>query len=120
MVSSCETRNILVHGLDGQGDALAAADAERDDAAIEAVATHGMDQLRGEYRPGGADRMAVGHRAAFHIDDIVGQTELARDHDRDRGEGFIHLDPLNRPTIPSRTLHPLFAPLNQIPPDATR
>src|SRR5262249_25500737 len=70
-------------------DALAAADAQRHDAALETISFHRVNQLGGQHRAGGADRMTVGDGAAFHIDDVVGQAELARDYDRDRGEGFI-------------------------------
>ena len=82
--------------FDRQSDTLAATDAERDDATLETIAFHWVDQLCGQHCAGGANRMAVGDGAAFHIDDVVRQSELARDHNRDRGESFIDLDPLDR------------------------
>ena len=84
-----------MQGFDRQRDALTAADAKRDKAARETVAAHRVDQLGGQHRTGGADRMAMGHGAAFDVDDVLGQPELARDNDGDGGEGFIDLGALD-------------------------
>src|SRR6266550_6970291 len=81
--------------LDGERDALAAADAQRDDAALEAVAPHRVNEARGEHRAGGADGMAVRDRAALDVDDVLGQPELAGDRDDDRREGLVDLDALD-------------------------
>jgi hypothetical protein len=59
-----------VDRLDRQRDTLAATDAERDDAAPQAVAPHRMDEARGQNRAGGADRMAMGDGAALDVDDV--------------------------------------------------
>ena len=37
-----------------------------------------MDQLGGQHRTGGADRMPMRDGAAFHIDDVLGQAERER------------------------------------------
>ena len=63
--------------LERQRNALAAADAQRDDAALEAVALHRMQQPRGQHRAGGADRVAVRDGAALDVDDVLGEAELA-------------------------------------------
>src|SRR6478609_7174140 len=81
--------------LDGERDALAAADAQRDDAALEAVAPHRVNEARREHRAGGADGMAVRDRAALDVDDVLGQPELAGDSDDDRREGLVDLDALD-------------------------
>src|SRR5271154_5122832 len=74
------------HYLDRQRDTLAAADAEGDDASGQAIAAHGVDQPSREDGPGGADRMTMGDRPAFDIDDFFRQAQFARHRDRDRGE----------------------------------
>ena len=66
-----------MHSFNRERDALAATDAQRDDAALEAVAPHGVNELRGQDRAGGADRMAVRDGTALDIDDIFGESELA-------------------------------------------
>ena len=81
--------------FDGERDALAAADAQRDQAALQTVPAHRVDKLRGQHCPGRADRVAVGDRAALDIDDLVGQSEFTSDADRDRRKGLIDLCPLN-------------------------
>src|SRR5260370_6953965 len=83
-------------------DALAAADAHRDDPAPEAIATHRMDEAGCQHRAGGTDRMAVGDRAAFDIDDVAGKSGLARNGDDDRGAGLanLHPPPTSQPPTP--------------------
>src|SRR6516225_9144135 len=71
------------------------------------VAAHRVDQLGGQHRAGGADGMAMGHGAAFDVDDILGQSELARDNDGDGGEGFIDLGALDGTNIPAGALQGL-------------
>src|SRR5690606_35421340 len=75
--------------LQGQRDTLAAADAERDDAALESVALHRMQQPRGKYRAAGADRMAVGDGAAFDVDDVLGEADFAKAGEGDRRECLV-------------------------------
>jgi hypothetical protein len=45
-----------VHRLDGERDALAAADAQRDQTAPETITPHGMDKLRRQHRACGAQK----------------------------------------------------------------
>ena len=90
--------------LDRQRDALAAADAQRNQAALKTVAAHGMDELRGQHGSGRADRVAVGDGAAVDIDDLVRQSELTRDDDGDRGEGFVDLRAVDGADLPSGAL----------------
>jgi hypothetical protein len=47
-------------------------------------------------------RMAVGNRAAFDIDDVLGQAELTGDNDRDCGEAFIDLCGLDGTSSPPK------------------
>src|SRR5882724_8326182 len=88
--------------LECERDALAAADAHSDDPAPEAVATHRMYEAGCQHRAGGADRMPVGDRAAFDIDDVGRKPELARDGNDDRGEGLVDLDALDIAEPPPR------------------
>jgi hypothetical protein len=60
-----------------------------------------------QHRAGGADRMPVGDRAAFDIDDVGRKPELARDGDDDRGEGFVDLDALDIAEPPPRPVERL-------------
>ena len=90
--------------FDRKRDALAAADAQRDDAALEAVAAHRVNELRGQHRAGRADRMAVRDGAALDIDDVFGQSELARDHDGDGRERLVDLDALDGADVPAGAL----------------
>src|SRR5215469_12947830 len=88
-------------------DALAAADAERDDAAFQTVAAHRMNEPRGEHGPGGADGVTVRDGAAFDVDDVLGEAELTRHHDGDGGECLVDLHALYRAEIPARALQRL-------------
>ena len=65
--------------LDGQSDALAAADAQRDQAAFETVTPHRVNEFCREHRARRANRVAVGHRTALDIHNVIGQSEFARD-----------------------------------------
>src|SRR5580692_4577593 len=93
--------------LECERDALAAADAHGDDPAPEAVATHRMDEAGCQHRTGCADRMPVGDRAAFDIDDVGRKPELTRDGDDDRGEGLVDLDALDIAELPPRSVERL-------------
>src|SRR6476620_11790868 len=87
LISSLPCRS--VQRFDRKRDALAAADAKSNQAALQAVAAHRVDQLGGQHRAGRADRVAVRNSAALDIDDFVGQSELARHDNGDRREGLI-------------------------------
>src|SRR5229473_2083109 len=93
--------------LEGECDPLAAADAQGDEAAPQAVTPHRMDEAGGEHGPGRADRMAMRDGAALDIDDVLGETELARHHDRDRRERLVDLDPLDFGGAPAGALERL-------------
>src|SRR5260221_13499101 len=51
--------------------------------------------------------MPVGDRAAFDIDDVGRNPELARDGDDDRGEGLVDLDALDIAEPPPRSVERL-------------
>ena len=93
--------------LDRKRDALTAADAQSDQAALETVPAHRVNELRRQHGSGRADRVAVRDGAAIDIDDLVGQSELARDDDGDRRERLIDLGPLDRVDVPSGALQRL-------------
>src|SRR4051794_39334392 len=91
----------LLDRLECQRDALAAADAQRDHAALETIAMHRMDEPRREHSAGRADRMAVRHGAAFDIDDVLRQAKLLRHRQRHRREGFVDLDAFDVGKLPA-------------------
>src|SRR5271169_4226284 len=64
-----------VQGFDCERDALAAADAQSDQAALQTIPTHRVDELRGQHCAGRADRVTVRDGAAIDIHDLVGQSE---------------------------------------------
>jgi hypothetical protein len=93
---------LLVQRFDCQRDALTTANAKRDKAARQTVAAHRVYQLGRQHCTAGANRMAVGHGAAFDVHD--GQPELASDNDGDGCEGFIDLGALNGTNVPADAL----------------
>src|SRR5215472_11144901 len=75
--------------LDGQGDGIAAAEAESGDAALEVAALEFIEQRKEDARAGSADGMAEGDRAAVDVDLIGIEAELARNGNGGDGEGFV-------------------------------
>src|SRR5580693_1502599 len=90
----------LPGGLDGKRDALAAADAKCDQAALEAVTPHRVNEPGREHGSGGADRMSMRDGSAFNVDDVLCKTELPRDRKRHRREGLVDLDALHVLKLP--------------------
>src|SRR5262249_55180295 len=80
--------SLLGEDVECEGDALAAADAQRDDAALETVASHRVDETGRQHGAGPSDRMAMRNRASLDIDDILRQTELAHYSNGDRRKGL--------------------------------
>ena len=91
-------------------DTLAAADAKRHDATTQAVALHRPCKPRRQDRARRADRMAMCDRAAFDIDDLFIELRLASN--RDRGEGFVDLDPFDVLDGPAGQIYPGLSFLN--------
>ena len=56
------------------------------------IAPHRAKEPGREHGASRTDRMPMGDRAAFDIDDIWQQSEFAGDDDRDRCEGFVDFD----------------------------
>ena len=54
-----------------------------------------MNQLRGQFRARGAERMAEGDRAAVHVDAILIHLQLAHRRDDLRRECFVELDQID-------------------------
>ena len=67
LLTRLHTPTLTSGRLDGDGDALAAADAERDDALLGAGPLHAVQQRDEAARARGADRMADGDRSAAHV-----------------------------------------------------
>src|SRR5215475_4121820 len=63
-----------------------------------------MQQPRRQDGTGRTDRVAVGNRAAFDVDDVFGELELAQASQRDRGERLVDFYTLNVRGLPARTL----------------
>ena len=96
-----DRRRLLVQRLDRQCDTLPGADAQRDQAALKAIAAHRVDEFCGQHSAGSADWMAVGDGAALDVDDVVSKSELAGNHDCDRSERLVDLDTLDRADGPT-------------------
>src|SRR5580693_5847206 len=93
--------------LDGEGDALAAADTEGDNAALEPIPAHRMDQAGREYGSSRANRMAVGDCAALRVDNALRQAKFAHNGDHDCSKRLVDLDPLDISDFPSGPLEGL-------------
>src|SRR3954447_24037137 len=78
--------------LDDGGDAHAAADAERGQAALQVAALELVDQRAEDHRAGGAQRVAHRDGAAVDVDLLVVQVEVAHEAHGDRGERLVDLE----------------------------
>src|SRR5687767_9156925 len=78
--------------LQQQRDALAAADAQRDEAELVTLALHLRQALGGDERAGRRDRMAERDGAAVRVDLRGVEVEVADDRERLRGERLVELD----------------------------
>src|SRR5260370_3598479 len=80
--------------LECERDALAAADAQSDDPAPEAVATHRMDEAGCQHRAGGAHQKPPGARAPLRNDEVWRHHKVAPDGHDHRRETLPDLHPL--------------------------
>src|SRR5712671_921066 len=78
--------------LEDRGDALAAADAHRDERVALLRALELVERLHGEDGSCGADRMAERHRAAVRIHFRRIQSQIPGYRHRLRSEGFVRFD----------------------------
>src|SRR4051812_32747917 len=85
------TKRIL-RRLQEQRDALAAADAGGADAALQVAPPHLVEQVRGDARAGGAERMAHGDGAAVHVGAVAREPQLLLHREVLRSEGLVHLE----------------------------
>src|SRR3954464_10733304 len=81
-----------LQALEHRGDALAAADAHRDERVPATGALQLVDGLGGEERTRAADRMTEGDRAAVRVRLLHVELEAARDGDGLRRERLVALD----------------------------
>ncbi len=65
---------------------------------------HRVQQTGRQHGAGCAYRMAVGDRAAFDIDDVLRELQLALAGERDRGERLVDFDAVDIGHRPSRAL----------------
>src|SRR5262249_7421921 len=79
-------------GLDGDGDPLAAADAECGDAPMAAGPLQPIEQGHQDPRPAATDRVAQGHGAAIDVDLLGVQAQLLLDGESHRCEGLVDLE----------------------------
>src|SRR3954451_1138327 len=77
--------------LDDGGDAHAAADAERGEAAALALALQLVDERAQDDGAGGAQRVAHGDGAAVDVGDVVADPHVLHEAHRDGGEGLVDL-----------------------------
>src|SRR6478752_4811166 len=80
------------HQLDDRGDAHAAADAQRGQAALELTTLELVDQGAEDHRAGGAERVAHGDRATVDVGDLRGDVHVPHEAHRHRGEGLVDLE----------------------------
>src|ERR1700719_662506 len=92
--------SLLGGDLKCERDALAAADAQSHDAALETVAVHRVDEAGRQHGARRSHRIAMRNRASFDIDYILRQTELARHDDRDRRKRLVDLDAIDVGELP--------------------
>ena len=78
--------------LDAEGDAHAAADAERGEALLGVALLHLVEQGGQDAGAAGADRVADGDGAAVDVDLVGVPAELLADRERLGGEGLVGLD----------------------------
>src|ERR1051325_6716681 len=86
--------------LDGQGDGLAAADAQRVDAGAGATLFHRVDESHQRARAAGADGVAQGDSATLNIDLVVGDTEFFHGGHRHDREGLVDLVEIHVLSLP--------------------
>src|SRR5919107_4411347 len=78
--------------LDDGGDAHAAADAERGEAAAQVATLELVDERAEDHRAGGAERVTHGDRAAVDVGDLVADVQVAHEAHRDGGERLVDLE----------------------------
>src|SRR5262245_13273479 len=90
------------HALDGQGDAVAAAEAQRRDAASEVAALQRIEQ-RGEHAAAArSDGVAERDGAAVDVHLLLVDSKLVQDRDRLDRERFVELEEIDVGEIPAR------------------
>src|SRR5689334_21597669 len=87
--------------LDCDGDALAAADAERRDAPAAAGPPQPIEQGDDDPRPAAADRVAQGDGSAVDVDLLGVEAGLLLDREADRREGLIDLEEVDVADTPA-------------------
>src|SRR6056297_234607 len=78
--------------LEGDGRALAEADAERGEALLRIALGHLVDERHGQARAGGTERVAKGDCAAVDVELLLGDAELAAGVHRLAGERLVQFD----------------------------
>ena len=94
-------------GFQREGDALAAADAQGDNAAFETIPPHRVNQAGRQHRSRRTDRVPMGDGAALDVDDVFCKSEFLRNRDRNRRESLVDFNTLEIRFPPSRALQSL-------------
>src|SRR5262249_31340205 len=97
----------LLQRLEGERDALPATDAQRDDATLEMIALHCVNEARGEHRAGRPDGMPVRDGTALDVDDVLRESEFASDRNDNRGERFFDPAAIDRAERPAGAIERL-------------
>jgi len=77
--------------FDCQSNALAAANAQRDEASLQTVATHRVNKSRRQDCSCCPDWVPVRNGSAFHVHDFVVQSEFYDYSERNRRKCFVNL-----------------------------
>src|SRR5271166_3351407 len=93
--------SVALCGFDRHRRRLAAAYAERRDAALEAAGAQRPDQRHKDARARSADRMAERAGAAVDVDLVARQRKIAHRCHRDDCEGFVDLEEIDGIFAPS-------------------
>src|SRR5713101_1240246 len=81
--------------FNGEGDGVAAAEAQCGDAALQVAALQFIEQRDQDARAAGADGMAERHRAAVDVHLFRIELEVPRNGNGSDGESFIELDEID-------------------------
>ena len=101
VIVCCILSHALRTALHGERHAVAAAEAQRRDAAPRVPALHRVEQRRQDPRAARADWMAERDRAAVDVDPRRVDAQLAHDGDRLHREGLVDLEQIDVGQLPA-------------------
>src|SRR5579872_181226 len=90
-----QTSSLRTDALHCDGRGLAAADAERSDAAPGILRLHGVQQRDDQTCAGGADRVPERAGATIDVEPVAGNAEVALCGHRDHRKGLVDLEQID-------------------------